>query len=548
MGPDPAAVAAAEQETQGDETADRPAPALRPGRGWWARVDPALVALTVAGLVLRAWGVGSQSLWFDEWLTQSDLGGGPVDLVRNVANREGHPVPYFALLWAWARVFGDGEAALRSVSVLAGAATIPVAYALVHRMARSAAASPSGATGSAVSLWPARAAALLLAVNPLAVWYSREARPYALLCLAGGLLVLAAARAGATEPPARRDVVLLASAAAGAMAVHYFAIFLIVAVGVTLVVVRRGAWRTWVVAAVPTVIVLVVQAPVALKQHSYDAYRAWITDFPLRYRLGDAGRSALVGPSPPWGGLWLAVLVVLAVGVVAGLAGADRSRRRAVVVLAAAGAGAVALALAAVVGIDAVVSRYLIASLVPLVGAVALAAGYPRRGPAGWVGPAAVLVVAAASLTVVVADARDEDLQRPDWRAVARAFEAGQDGGERRALVVNAYRNLGLPLQLYLDDARMLDAGEVVEVDDVVMVVAQPTDVPCDMLVGRPCGFVFLGARPREPLGSALGTAQRQDLGQFALDVYQPAQPVEVGPETVVAADGDQALVFVVDP
>jgi uncharacterized membrane protein len=30
-------------------------------------------------------------------------------------------------MWGWVRVFGDGEAALRTVSALAGVATIPVA-------------------------------------------------------------------------------------------------------------------------------------------------------------------------------------------------------------------------------------------------------------------------------------------------------------------------------------------------------------------------------------------------------------------------------------
>ena len=234
----------------------------------WARVDPVLVGVTLAGLAARVWGLGGQSLWYDEWLTQEAMDGGPGHLVRHVADREGIPLPYFALLWLWTRLAGDGEVALRTVSLVAGVAAIPVAYALARRVV-------------ADSRWPARAAALLVAVNPLAVWYSQEARPYALLCLAGGLVVLAAVQAGGQEPPARRDVVLLALAAAAAVAVHYFAVVLVAAAGIGLLVVRRPAWRTWLLAGVPTVVVLVALAPLAVRQHSHDANRDWITTFPL---------------------------------------------------------------------------------------------------------------------------------------------------------------------------------------------------------------------------------------------------------------------------
>lgn len=534
--------AEAEQQTPGEPGARgerRGAPTDGPRRSAVGRLDPALVAVTLAGLVARAWGLGSQSLWYDEWLTQEAIGSGPGHLVRHVADREGIPLPYFALLWVWTRLAGDGEVALRTVSLVAGVATIPVAYALARRVV-------------AESRWPARAAALLVAVNPLAVWYSQEARPYALLCLAGALVVLAAVRAGAAGPPARREVVLLALAAAAAVAVHYFAVFLVVAVGVALLAVRRPAWRAWMVAGVPAAVVLVALAPLAVRQHSHDANREWITAFSLLDRLADAGRSALVGPSPPAAGLWGAVLAVALAGAAAGLVAASRAERRAVAGLAGVAGGSVALALvAAGVGVDAVVGRYLIAALVPLAVALAVVAGRPGPGLAGWVGPGAVVAVAGLSLAVVVADARDDDLQRPDWRSVAQAFEAGAGdaagGGGARALVVGRYGNLAGPLRSYIEDARVLEPGETTLVDEVDVVVALPGDAPCNFLVGRACSLVFLGTPPPEPLGRALGLAERRDVGQFALDRYRPARPVEVGPEAVAAAPDAVPLVLVLD-
>jgi hypothetical protein len=533
------AAVAADQGEHEVEPAERPAPARRPGRTWWARADPALLGLTAAGLALRAWGLGSQSLWYDEWLTQEAMAGGPRDLARHVANREGIPLPYFAVLWVWTRVFGDGEVALRSLSLIAGVAAIPVAYALARRVA--------GEHGRGV----ARVAALLVALNPMAVWYSQEARPYALLGLAGGLVVLAAVRAGRAEPPDRRDLALLAAAAAGAVAVHYFAAFLVAAVGIALVVLRRSAWRSWLLAGVPAALVLLALAPLAVEQHSHEANREWITRFPLLDRLADAGRGALVGPSPPTSSLWLVGAAAAAVGVAVGLARATATERRAAGALLAVAGGAVALALAAAaVGVDAVIGRYLIASLVPLAVGVAVAAGPRRAGATGWVGPAAIVVVAGVSLVTVVADARDADLQRPDWRSVARAFEAegeGEAAPGARALVVNIHGNLAAPLTGYLEGARVLEPGETVEVEAVDVVVAMPTDAPCNFLVGRACSLVFLGAPPPEPLRSELGPADRRVLGQFALDRYRPAAPVRFGVDDVTANDGDIGLVLVDD-
>jgi mannosyltransferase len=536
--------AEAEEGTPGEPAAPgerRVAPPEGPRRSAFRRLDPVLVGVTLAGLAVRAWGLGTQSLWYDEWLTQEAMDGGPGHLARHVADREGIPLPYFALLWVWTRLAGDGEVALRTVSLVAGVATIPVAYALARRIA-------------ADSRWPARAAALLVAVNPLAVWYSQEARPYALLCLAGALVVLAAVRAGAEVPPVRRDVVLLGLAAAAAVAVHYFAAFLVVAVGVALLAVRREAWRTWLLAGVPAAVVLAALAPLAARQHSHDANRDWITAFPLLDRLTDAGRSALVGPSPPADGLWAPVLVVALVGAAAGLVLAPRAERRAVALLVAVGLGSVALALAAAgVGVDAVVGRYLIAALVPLAVAFAVAAGRPPRGLVGWAGPVAVIVVAGLSVVVVGADARDDELQRPDWRSVARAFEGGDgagpgaDDGGARALVVGRYGNLAGPLRSYVEGARVLEPGETALVEEVDVVVARPSDAPCNFLVGRACSLVFLGTPPPEPLGSALGPAERQDLGQFALDRYRPERPVEVSPEVVAAGPDAVALVLVLD-
>jgi uncharacterized membrane protein len=71
---------------------------------------------------------------------------------------------------------GDSEVALRVLSAVAGAVTVPLTAFLVRALGES--------TGVGVL------SAGLLALNPLHLWYSQEARPYALLlCLGVGSLL-----------------------------------------------------------------------------------------------------------------------------------------------------------------------------------------------------------------------------------------------------------------------------------------------------------------------------------------------------------------------
>ncbi len=88
---------------------------------------------------------------------------------------ESAPPLYYALAWLWTQVVGTGELGLRSLSALAGVATVPVAYLL------------------GIELRDRRAgiaAAALVAVNPMLLWYSQEARGYALLVLLTALALL----------------------------------------------------------------------------------------------------------------------------------------------------------------------------------------------------------------------------------------------------------------------------------------------------------------------------------------------------------------------
>jgi 4-amino-4-deoxy-L-arabinose transferase-like glycosyltransferase len=488
-------------------------------------IDAVLAAAVAVGLVLRAWGLGTQSLWYDEWLTTESTAGSVPQLFRSVSEVQGIPPPYFLLVWVWVRLVGDGEAALRASSLLAGAATVPVAYAIARELGQRRAV--------------ARAAALLVAVHPMLVWYSQEARPYALLSLGGALSLLAAARA--RNRGRARDFVVWGLVAAGGVALHYFAVFIVLAEAAWLLAARRGQWRELVLGCMPSLVVVAGLAPFGLRQHSHAPNRDWIADFALTDRVREAGQSALVGPSPPGGHLWAASALVAAFAVLSLVSRLDRRDRRAAAVLAGVGGSAAVAPLAAVaVGTDVFLSRYVIASLVPLL--VAVAVGLVARAPSR-VGGAAVAVYCGVSLAIVVAGNRDPELQRADWRAVA---EVAGTGSDQRVLVVNFNGGQSGPLRRYFDDPDVLGDDETIHVDQIDVLTTNPASQPCNYFVGRACGFVFLGGPLPEPLAGEFGLAERVELDQFTIERYRSDRAVAVTKSLLIGlADPPSAVVWV---
>lgn len=186
-------------------------------KAWDARRELwMLVGLVLLGAGLRFYQLGQESLWFDEaWtalFTQQ----------RGAALREilwNQPFPFYYLLMSgWTELAGWSEVTLRLLSALAGIVSIPLLYRLVAALFTPRAA---------------MAAALLLAISPLHVWYSQEARMYALaaaLALAANLAFLAALRRQPGCRTGRRGwwtaYVLLS--AGGLHAFYYNALFLVV--------------------------------------------------------------------------------------------------------------------------------------------------------------------------------------------------------------------------------------------------------------------------------------------------------------------------------
>lgn len=134
-----------------------------PGRSFPTPIGSILLA-TALGLLVRLLFLGSKSLWLDEAWSLMVAQGKLTDLWSGVADKM-NPPGYYLLLMPWVRL-GESEFWLRLPSVLLGTAAIPMTYRLARLL-----------YSEAVGL----SAAWLLALSPILVWYSQEARAYALL-------------------------------------------------------------------------------------------------------------------------------------------------------------------------------------------------------------------------------------------------------------------------------------------------------------------------------------------------------------------------------
>ncbi len=364
-----------------------------------------VAGLTVVAAGLRFATLGAQAYHHDEIVTVSRvLRGSFWHAMEAVGFSESAPPLYYTLAWVWTQLTGSGEVGLRSLSALAGVATVPVAYMLAAEL-----------RGRRTGL----VAAALVAVNPMLLWYSQEARSYALLVLlttAAALYFVRALRASG-----RRDLTLWGAFSALALATHYFAIFPI-ALEAAWLLWRRGRQAVaglWIIAATGLALL-----PLLIHQASL-GHAEWISDHSLGHRLWEAGATFAIGETGdiiarPETVLPAAVplLAVLAAFFLLGLKG-DRDERRASGLMLAIAAATVVVPLVVAIFApdkDYVLARNLLPALVPLLVAVAVGVTL-RAAKRGGVVVASILV--AYSFGFSIWASFSPALQRPDWELVA---------------------------------------------------------------------------------------------------------------------------------
>ena len=393
-----------------------------------------LLAVLVLGAVLR--GLGLQQLGdfdFDEvasvWYARSV----PLDIIAAIAEAPfEHPPLYYVALHYWVTWFGEQEPLVRWLSVPFGLLLIPATYQLARTYLRP---------------WPAVFAAGVVAVSPLLIFFSREARMYAAAALFGTLALWLFERAMRRGRP--RDWLWLALTIVVGAYVDYTAALAVVAMNLSLPWrYREQRRRVQVFIAIELACLGAALPWVLLARGVQDSLPAFGTGGlglgVVREVATSAWLDVSVGDAAVRGGGRAGALVAGILGALAVSGAAVALVRRM--------AGLLLAKVAAVFGFLALLlifdkeyqSRYLL----PAIPALAILAAVPfslapRRF---WVmAPAAVIVVAALAGPIYASRAYYDEYRRGDYRSItstienlARPRRPGRDEGKFRDAVVLA--------------------------------------------------------------------------------------------------------------
>ena len=257
-----------------------------------ARWMLAVGGITLLALSLRLVGIHTHSFWYDEAVTAmiAGLSYGDIFFFRGLAQDAGNPPLYWMLAKAWSSLFGTSEVAFRSFSVLCGTLSIPVMAWVGMRL-----------FNPAIGL----IAAGLLAISPLAVELSNEARTYA----SQGLFVLLATALLLRWLQTRKVLDLALYAAVMALVVygHYFAFVLPFAhmVGLTTLPDRRRTLLPWFAAMLGVAVLWLPWLPSFLHQLKLSGNlnrmpTSWHLQFVATPLVLSLGRTFAWRDSVPW--------------------------------------------------------------------------------------------------------------------------------------------------------------------------------------------------------------------------------------------------------
>lgn len=433
---------------------------------WWP-----LAMLIVLAAALRLATLTEQSFWYDEAFTpvhvfHSGLGA----TLHSVVHSENTPPLWYVLAWIDVRLLGDGALALRLPSALAGIATVPVVWAIGNELAGRRAA---------------LIAAALVAVNPLFIWYSQEARAYGLFVLLSALTLLCFVRL--LHEPTRNRALAFALSGVLALLTHYFAVFLLLPMALLLL--REQASRRSALPALGAIgLVGLALLPLISAQGGHGTQ--WIGRWALSSRLQAIPQYFLTGysGSPLGHGVELLVALPITIGALLGgwrllAAGGmakpttdasmsadslrqalSRLRSAAWINFTIAAFAVLAPIVLAVLGADYLAPRNLVGAMIPVVVLLAIlfaavdfdggGASAAKRLPLGAL-LAAVSVAASLAISLDV-DASPR-LQRGNWRDVARLLRTpahegtpAPAGPAKAGRVITTVELGAAPLEYYL--------------------------------------------------------------------------------------------------
>lgn len=304
---------------------------------WVASLARRINYLIVAGAVvsggLSLWIGMKQSVWFDEAYSIALAQHSFADIVRLTA-ADVHPPLYYFLLKCWTLVFGTGDLALRSLSVVFAGAALLVGLWLIKR------------------LWGARTALLVLpfvVIAPFFLRYGFEVRMYsltALLCVSATYVLIGAFMARTSGRRWLLWTLYTLLVAAGMYTLYYTAIVWIAHFIWCIYMARRRdakvRWRAmpeqpWVASYCAAIILFLPWLPVFLSQLHNVQNGFWIS--PVSYSRVVSLMSFILSYQADWQlGPWQSLVFMGAVVavfcfIIAAFRSSDTEHRRYLVLL-----------------------------------------------------------------------------------------------------------------------------------------------------------------------------------------------------------------------
>ena len=145
-----------------------------------------LLLVLILGLaaIVRFFAIDASSLWHDEGNSWALIQRGYQQIARDAA-ADIHPPGYYWLLKVWSTLFGTSAMAIRSLSAICSLLLVYVVYAIGRQSVKQ-----ETVAEQFLPYFPLLAA-LITALNPFQIYYSQEARMYALLALESALVMWA---------------------------------------------------------------------------------------------------------------------------------------------------------------------------------------------------------------------------------------------------------------------------------------------------------------------------------------------------------------------
>ncbi|PVB61603.1 glycosyltransferase family 39 protein [Labrenzia sp. 011] len=401
-----------------------------------------LAGILIVAAALRIFGLDRTSLWYDEAVSWSQSSGTFRELLSSVA-ADNYPPLHNVILWLTMPVLGDSETALRLPSALLGV----LAVWLIYLTGRALAGEGQGA--GCVGLL----AAALLALSPFHVWYSTEARMYALLAACGLAFLLSLLKV--LHRPSAGWFILLCISGAAFLYSHIYALLGFATVGLVCAAhALRDTLRAGRFTASPATLACIGMGFGAL------AFLPWLIILANRARSVAESGFWIAYPDSQFlkamafsiaGSLvYLSILAALAliyclcaIRVETEFSSGDRKKGRAVLVCLAYTAGPLVLACLYSLLVQPILfDRYLISAwpgllLLAAAGAHQLA---PRIGPILLVAAALVLTFPELRFTLY-------DKVRPNWRGIVQDYRINRSTDDQLVL----YKGFAAPaLEYYL--------------------------------------------------------------------------------------------------